>query len=209
MGYFLNTITKSRIHPHAKIDKSAKISGPVIIEKNVRILEGAKISGPAFISEGTIIGNQTLIRSSSIGQNTVVGFASEITRSYIADECWFHNNFVGDSVIGPNSSFGSGAVLANLRFDEGIIKSQVSGVEMSTGKQKFGAVIGTGVRVGVGALLMPGVKVGQNSMVGPGVILTKDLNENLRCLVKQQHEISDNRVSNIHDRQKFRDLLAK
>lgn len=209
MQYFLSHIKKSALHQSVRIDKSAKIDGPVIIEKNVRVMENAKISGPVYIGAGTIVGNQTLIRKSMIGENCVIGFTTEITRSFIGADSWFHDNFIGDSVISDHCAFGSGAVLANLRFDENLIKSRVREVYTNTGKQKLGALIGEGARIGVGTLIMPGVKVGKNSLVGPGVVLNEDLLDNHKCLVKQQLEITDNRISNIHDRQKFREQINK
>jgi len=209
MHYFLSQIKKSALHQSVKIDKSAKIDGPVIIGKNVRVMENAKISGPAYIGAGTIVGNQTLIRQSMIGENCVIGFTTEITRSFIGTDSWFHDNFIGDSVTANHCAFGSGAVLANLRFDENLIKSRVKGVYTNTGKQKLGGLIGEGARIGVGTLIMPGIKVGKNSLVGPGVVLNEDLMDNHKCLVKQQFEITDNRVSNIHDRQKFRKQIDK
>ncbi len=208
MEYFLSQIKNSRIHKTAQIHQTASLSGPVILEKNARILENAKIQGPTIIGEGVVVGNQVLIRGSMIGENTVVGFSSEIVRSWVGADCWFHDNYIGDSVISNHCTFGSGAVLANLRFDENLIKSAVKGIYTNTGRQKLGAMVGVGVRIGVGALLMPGVKIGKNSIVGPGVVLNTDVEENRQLLIKQQLEITDNLLSNIHDRQKFRKQIV-
>lgn len=175
-----------------EIHETALLSGPVYIEDGVRIYEHAKITGPCFIGEGTIVGNNTLIRESIIGRNCVIGFSSDITRSYIGDRCWFHTNYVGDSVVEGNVSMGSGAVTANLRLDEGEIRSRVRGGIVSSERCKFGSIIAKDVRIGVNASIMPGVKIGQNTFIGAGVILEKDVPDNTFCMLKQDMEMKSN-----------------
>lgn len=207
MEYFLRVIKKSQISKSAKVHKTATLTGPIILEEGVRVMEYAKLVGPLYIGKNTIIGNHTLVRSSMIGRNCVVGFSSDVTRSYICDSCWFHTNYVGDSVVANNVAMGSGAVLANLRLDEEEISSLIKGQKINSQRVKLGAIIGEGARIGVGAELMPGVKVGKNSVVGPGVILQSDVLDHKRCLVKQSYFVDENATSNIHDRQEFRNKI--
>ncbi len=207
MDYYLTTLSKKQIAASAAIHKTASISGDVVIGEHVRVMEYAKLAGPLYIGAGTIIGNHTLVRASMIGENSVIGFGCDITRSYIGDDTWFHANYVGDSVIGNNVAMGSGAVLANLRLDEGEIYSDVGGERINTGRNKLGAIAGDGTRIGIEAQLMPGVKVGANSVVGPGVILNKDLEDNKRCYVKQALTILDNVVSNVSNRANFKSKI--
>ena len=145
------------------------IEGNVIIEKNVRVLPHACIKGPCFIGEGTIIGNNSLVRGSSVGKHCVIGYNTEVARSLIADNCWFHSNYIGDSVIEPDVSFGAGALTANFRLDQKEIKG--------TNRTKLGAIIGQGTRVGVNTSLMPGISLGHHSVVGPGLVLKQDLQD--------------------------------
>lgn len=207
MDYFLAKIKDSVIDDSAKIHKTATISGPVVFESGVRVLEYAKLTGPLYVGRDTIIGNHTLVRASMIGKNTVVGFSSDVTRSYIGDNVWLHSNYVGDSVLSNNVAMGAGAILANLRLDEGEIASYVGKNRIGTGRNKLGALIGENARIGVGAQLMPGVKVGKNSVVGAGVILQKDLQDYQQCFVKQTHVIQKNSLAAITDRDKFRKKL--
>lgn len=160
---------------HVDIHRSAEILGNVWIGDNVKIFENVKIVGPCFIGSDTVIGNNSMVRESHIGANCVVGFSSDITRSYIGDDCWFHTNFVGDSVLEGNISMGSGAVLANLRLDEGKIYSNVKDVRIPTQKNRLGAMIGRNVRIGVNTSVMPGVKIGSNSQVGSGIVIDRDI----------------------------------
>lgn len=103
------------------ISKTAIIRGDVIIEDGVKIFDHAVIQGPTYIGKNSVIANNALVRESHIGAHSVIGFSTEIARSYLCDNVWTHTNYIGDSVIGANTSFGSGAVTANLRLDEGNI----------------------------------------------------------------------------------------
>lgn len=195
LNFYLETLKGQSIAKTAKIDSRATIKGAVFIGENVRILEYAKIVGPTYIGEGTVIGNNVMIRKSAIGKNCVVGFASEIGRSHIGDNCWFHTNFIGDSVISDNVSMGAGSILANVRLDEGYIKSKIGKEKMATGKMKLGVVVASNVRIGVNTSVMPGVKIGKGSFVGAGVVLDEDLKENKFChLAKAQFQIQDNKA---------------
>ena len=107
------------ISDSAEISTKATVDGKVIIEDGVRILEGAVVRGPCYIGKNSIIGNNALLRDGChVGSNCVVGFCTEVKHSYIDDDCWFHSNYVGDSILGKGCSLGAGTVTANWRFDE-------------------------------------------------------------------------------------------
>lgn len=196
MNYFLNIIDKPVISSNAKIHETAVIDGNVIIEDGARVFEHAVIRGPAYIGKNSIVGNHALIRNSHIGNNSVVGKDSEIKGSYIGDNCWFHTNYVGDSVISDNCSFGSGAVTANFRFDEKNIKVKIGDQIINTGLDKLGVIMGENSKVGINACLMPGVRIGPNSMVGPGSVLFKDLEQGKILLLRDTfYEIKDNNIT--------------
>ena len=207
MGYYLGRLIKKHLAASAQIHKTVSITGLVHIEDHVRVMEYAKLVGPLYIGAGTIIGNHSMVRGSMIGENSVIGFGCDVTRSYVGNDTWFHSNYIGDSVIGNNVAMGAGAVLANLRLDEGEIYSQVKHDRVNTNRNKLGSIIGEGARIGVEAQLMPGVKVGRNSVVGPGVILTTDIEDNKRVYVKQELMVYDNQVSNIRDRAEFKNKI--
>lgn len=190
--YFLDR-SKPYISPSAHISQRALIEGKVIIGDNVRVLENAVIRGPAYIGPNSVIGNNVLVRDySHIGANCVVGHATEVKASYIGNNCWFHSNYIGDSIIGDDCSFGAGTVLANLRFDEGKVKVSVQGELLDTGQDKLGAIIGSNSRTGINASVMPGIKVGPNSFVGPHVCLTQDLDHDKIILPEAGYKIMEN-----------------
>jgi len=203
----LDGIKKQLISPTVKIGKHVVIEGPVIIEDNVRINEFTKIVGPTYIGKGTIIGNNNIIRKSHIGSSVVTGFNTDITRSYIGNNTWFHSNYIGDSVIGNNVSLGSGTVCANLRLDESNISSTVKGERIDTKRSKLGAMVGDNVRVGVNASIMPGIKIGSGSFVGAGVILSEDLREDSYVHVSTSVVVSKNLKKPVSGRDDFRKAL--
>lgn len=208
MEYFLAKRLTSRRGKGVIIAKNVTISGPVYFGDNVRVLENTKIVGPSYIGENTIIGNNNIIRASHIGSNCVTGFSTDITRSYVGDNCWFHTNYIGDSVLEGNISMGSGAVLANLRLDESDIWTMLNGQRVNTTRNKLGALIGHGVRIGVNASIMPGIKIGHHSFISAGVVLDRDIEENSYCWVKSEITVIKNtRAVQLRSRDEFRKHL--
>lgn len=178
-------ISAPQIAADATIDARAAVSGKVVLAPGVRLFAGAAVIGPAYIGPNTIIGNNALVRQSCVEGHCVIGFGSEVARSYIGPGCWFHTNYIGDSVIGPESTFGAGMVTANLRHDHGSVVSLVRGERINSGRDKLGLMCGAHAAFGVQAATMPGVKVGQGSRVGPGVIVYRDVPERRQLLLRQ------------------------
>ena len=178
---FLEEINGQQIDKSGAIDKTAIITGPVIIESNVKIFEHAKIVGPCYIGKNVIIGNNAIVRESVIEEGSVLGFTTDVARSYIGKNCWFHSNYIGDSILEENVGMGAGANLANLRLDEDIIFSFVKGEKINSQKVKLGSVIGKNVRIGINASIMPGVKIGKNTFIGGGITVDKDIEDSLFC----------------------------
>ncbi len=98
----------------AEIDNSAELRGHVHLEGAVRIgphvtvESGTVLKGPCYIGADSYIGNNSLIRNySAIGPNSIVGYGSELKNCVL-----FGSNdigrlsFVGDSVIGENTTTG-------------------------------------------------------------------------------------------------------
>ena len=157
---------KPGIDKTAKIHPTVVIEGPVRIEAGVKIMPYAIIKGPAYIGKNVVIGDHVLIRNSIIEAASVIGYKTEIARSYVGPNNFFHKNYVGDSVIESDSNLGSGATLANLRFDK---------KEIIPGRNKLGAIMAQGSQLGVNVSVMPGVSLGAKAIVGSGLVLTKPL----------------------------------
>ncbi|MFA5829013.1 MAG: sugar phosphate nucleotidyltransferase [Candidatus Gracilibacteria bacterium] len=191
MEYFLRTIegngerkARGKNKPfilegkNVEIAKTAIIKGPVFLDDGVKVFENAVISGPAYIGKNSIVATNALVRGSMTGENCIIGFSTEVARSYLGDMVWTHSNYIGDSVIGNNVSFGAGTVTGNLRLDEGNIKVNITDVRIDSGRNKFGLITGNNVRCGINTSFMPGVKIGNNSMIGAGIIVAEDIPDN-------------------------------
>lgn len=192
MKYILEHRMKAGRGKNVEIRNNVSIEGTVYLGNNVRVFENTKLVGPLYVGDNTIIGNNNIVRDSFIGQQCVTGFNTDITRSYVGDHCWFHSNYIGDSVLEGNVSMGSGSVLANLRLDEGQISSEVSGTRQNTYRTKLGAMIARDVHIGVNASIMPGVKIGTNSFIGAGVVLDADVPADSFCVGSRGYTVSNN-----------------
>lgn len=171
----LEEIDGQTIHPNTKIHDTAVIEGNVIIEEGARLLPHACVIGPAYIGKGTIVGNNALVRGSSVGDHCVVGYNTEIKSSILCDHVWTHSTYLGDSIIGENVSFGAGSVTGNLRLDEAEISSLHNNDKLATGLTKFGAVIGSNSRIGIHTAISPGVKIGPGTFVSSATLVDSDV----------------------------------
>lgn len=167
------------IDKSAKIAKTAVIEGPVYIGKNVKIMDFAKIVGPVYIAEDSIIGDYCLIRQNVfIDTNVLIGSGSEIKNSIIYKGSSLHRNYIGDSILEEDVKIGAGTVIANRRNDRREIKTLVKEEKILTGLTSFGAVIGSGARIGINSSIMPGVKIGQKAHIWPASLILKDVLDN-------------------------------
>ncbi len=182
---YLFSKAEVKIDPSAQIADGAIVNGDVIMGKDVKVFDGAVINGPAYIGDGSVIATNALVRGSNINENCVVGFNTEIARSFLGDDVWTHSNYIGDSVIGDNVSFGAGTITGNLRLDEKNIGE--------SGVNKYGLVCGNDVRVGVNTCFMPGVKIGTGSFVGAGIVIAKDIEDGKFVRGKWELKVSDNK----------------
>lgn len=148
----------------------------VFIDTSAKIMKGAVIKN-SYIGPKAVIGNNCLIRDSIIESNTTIGYNTEIARSYIGSDNWFHCNYVGDSVIEGGSNLGSGTRLANLRFDKKPINTSQ--------RTKLGSIMGKNSQLGINTSIMPGVTIGAGSIIGSGVILSQDVKPKKKVFVKQ------------------------
>lgn len=190
-------IRKQTIEEDVTISERAQVEGNVWIRRGTKILDGACIRGPCYIGSNSLIGNNCLVRNySSIGNNCVVGFSSEIKHSLIGDNCWFHMNYIGDSIISDNCLFGAGTITANFRFDEKNVKLRIEGKEIDSGTDKLGAIIGDNCKTGINVCLSPGVRVGPHSIVGPNVYLQNDLEPGKTIFLdKESYMVKENKIT--------------
>jgi len=211
--HLMDTRIKTQtIEDGVDISERAQVEGNLWIRRGTRIFEGACIRGPCYIGSNSLIGNNSLVRDySSIGNNCVAGFSTEIKHSLIGDDCWFHSNYIGDSIISDNCLFGAGTITANFRFDEKSVKLRIEGEEVNSGTDKLGAIVGDNCKTGINACLSPGVRIGPHSIVGPGVCLQNDLEPSKIIFVdKKSYVVTENRITvSSEKKQKLMERLTK
>lgn len=159
----------------------------VFMAPDVRVFPGGYVAAPALVGAGCVIGNNALVRGSVLGPKCVVGFGSEVARSYLAGEVELHHNYVGDSVFDRDTSMGWGATTANYRIDHRTVPSVVGGQRIDSEREKLGLILGAGARVGVNTSLMPGVKVGAGALIGPAIRVTRDVPDGERVLDEEKY----------------------
>ena len=192
MNYFFGCLRGIKKGKHVQIAKSATIKGKVFLAEGVKIMENAVIAGPAYIGKNTIIATNALVRESEIGENCVIGFGSEVARSHLGNDVWTHSNYIGDSIIGNNCSFGSGTVTGNLRLDEANILVNIEGEKIGSGTTKLGLIMGDDVRCGINTSFMPGIKIGKNSFIGAGIVVAQDIADDKFAYGRTELILKDN-----------------
>ena len=152
------------------IEENVVIKGQLILGKGSVIKSGTYIEGPCIIGENTTVGPNAYLRpGTTVGNNCHIGHAVEIKNSIIFDDTKIpHYNYIGDSVIGSKCNFGAGTKIANLRHDHGIVK--VGGI--STGRKKFGAVIGDDVLFGINCSINTGSSIGSGTRIAPHTLVS-------------------------------------
>jgi NDP-sugar pyrophosphorylase family protein len=153
-----------------RIEANVTINGAVSIGAGTTVRSGAYIVGPVMIGDNCDIGPNCFIRPyTSVGDRCHIGAAVEVKNSIVMNGSKIpHLNYVGDSVIGEGCNLGAGTKIANLRLDE---KEIVVGGS-NTGRRKFGAVLGDGVKTGINASINTGTMIGNGSFVGPGAVVS-------------------------------------
>ena len=185
MRFFLERIEGQRISPDAQIEDGVLIKGDVVIEAGARLFHGATVVGPAYIGAGAIVGNGALVRESMIEGGAVVGFATEVARSYMAARVHTHACQVLDSVLDEDVNFSATCTTANLRIDQGTVHSTVKGQRLDTGRDKLGLIAGKRAFIAVNVMTMPGVKIGRDAEVGPTTVVREDVPDATRVWVEQ------------------------
>jgi acetyltransferase-like isoleucine patch superfamily enzyme len=162
---------------NGEVSPLASISGCVRIGHGAVIHPGTVIEGPVVIGPGTQVGPNALIRgATSIGANCYIGHGVEVKNSLIYPSSYISRHcYVGDSIIGSHVTLGSGTRTENHRHDGRSHTSMVRGKLVDTLREKFGAIIGDGVRTGVNTSIEAGVKIGVARTIKPGSYVSKDM----------------------------------
>jgi NDP-sugar pyrophosphorylase family protein len=157
-----------------EVAPNAVLNGPVHVGAGSVIHPHVTIDGPAIIGENVSIRSHAQIRNHVyLGSNAVVGHSADIKRSFCLNGSKIQDGtFTGDSVLGVAARIGSGAILANRKFNQTEVKyKNDEGQVVGSGREFFGAVIGMYSRIGANAVLSPGTLIGQHTWIASGCIV--------------------------------------
>jgi hypothetical protein len=80
-----------------------------------------------------------------------------------------HDGFVGHSVLGRWVNLGAGTTTSNLKNTYGVVRLEVAGEHIETGRMNVGTLFGDHVKTAIGTLLSTGTVIGAGASVhGPG-----------------------------------------
>jgi len=165
----------------------------VVIEADVTILPGTILEGATKIASGCIIGPNTRIVDSEIGENCVIE-SSKVVSSKCAQDVTvgpfsslragtqLHQGVhIGTSVEIKNSTVGKGTKIPHLSYigDAEIGENTNLGAGTTTanydGKDKHKTVIGNNVKTGVNTVLVAPVEVGDGAYTGAGAVVVENV----------------------------------
>jgi UDP-N-acetylglucosamine diphosphorylase/glucosamine-1-phosphate N-acetyltransferase len=159
-----------------QVADDADLRGRVVVEAGATIEPGVVIEGPALVREGAHIGPNAYVRGRTLlGSDTRVGQSVEIKNSVLMEGTNVpHLSYVGDSVLGRDVNFGAGTNVANLRHDDEPVRVTVKGDRVSTGRRKFGVVVGDETKTAINTSLNAGVVLSSGSVTEPGESVLRD-----------------------------------
>ncbi|MDZ7729865.1 MAG: bifunctional sugar-1-phosphate nucleotidylyltransferase/acetyltransferase [Natrialbaceae archaeon] len=158
------------------VHESAEIDGTVVVEEGATVESGVVLEGPVMIRSGASVGPNAYVRGASlIDEGASVGHAVEVKNSLLAPGATVsHLSYVGDSILDRDVNFGAGTTVANLRHDDEPVAMTVKGERVSTGRRKFGVVVGEEVKTGINTALAPGVRLDPGVTTYPGETVDRD-----------------------------------
>ena len=126
------------------------------------------IESPAIICGGARICHGAYVGSSIIGSFASVGESSSVKGSIIFDRARLQGqNHIASSIVGYESIIGAGTIISDTRLDGlSVTVDMPEGVYVS-GKDRLGAVICDGVRIGASCVINPGAVVDAGSKAYP------------------------------------------
>jgi len=142
--------------------------GPVVIDRDARVMHSAVIMGPAYIGEGSVIKvGARIYPGTSIGLRCKVG--GEIEDSiFIGYSNKQHDGFVGHSYVGAWVNLGADTNTSDLKNNYGPVRVDLGGRTIDTGRILLGSLIGDHVKTGINTMLNTGTVIGVGANVFGG-----------------------------------------
>ncbi|NHN58798.1 MULTISPECIES: bifunctional sugar-1-phosphate nucleotidylyltransferase/acetyltransferase [Halorussus] len=158
------------------VHADADLRGDVVVEEGATVDAGVVIEGPALVRAGAGVGPNAYIRGATlVSEDAEIGHSVEVKNSVVGRGTHVaHLSYLGDSVLGRDVNFGAGTNVANLRHDDRPVQLTVKGERVSTGRRKFGVVVGDEAKTGINTSLNAGVTLSAGAATTPGEVVTRD-----------------------------------
>ncbi len=176
----------------AQIHDSVVLEGPVHIDEGCIIRPNTTLRGPLYLGRDVYIGNNSLIREyASLSNNVRIGYSVEIRNSmFFSNVNVGRMTYVGDSIVGADTCIEAGAQLWNWRPGKEPIYICYDDTRVQIPMEKFGAVIGDCVIIGVNSSLYPATRVGENSTISPGCVISENIPPDSEVMIEQKLKIT-------------------
>ncbi|WP_422085337.1 LpxA family transferase [Variovorax sp.] len=162
------------------------IDGEVAVHRSATVEPGAVLKGPLILGAGCFVAAGAYLRGGNwVDARCSIGPGVELKSSFVfAGTALAHFNFVGDSVVGAGVNMEAGSIVCNHRNERAdkqvFVRSNDGGALLGTGCEKFGALIGDGVRIGANAVIAPGALLLPGSVVGRASLLDQEVPDDSR-----------------------------
>jgi len=142
-------------------------NGKVLIGLGSVIGDGCIINPPVIIGAECKIGCNSIIGPYTyIGDHIEVGFGSKILGSIVMDNTVIMNDVeIGYSIIASNCIIEGDVKLEYEAKDGGKVKMRIKGVDVDTGRDRMGSVVGDYSFIGCGSIIAPGTTIHPNSII--------------------------------------------
>jgi bifunctional UDP-N-acetylglucosamine pyrophosphorylase/glucosamine-1-phosphate N-acetyltransferase len=159
-----------------EVHERAELRGDVVVERGAEVDAGVVIEGPALVRSGADVGPNAYVRGATLlAEDTHVGNGVELKNTVVMRGSNVpHLSYVGDSVLGEQVNFGAGTQVANLRHDGEDVVVTVKGERVSTGRRKFGVVVGPRAKTAINTSLNAGVVLSADATSTPGESVLRD-----------------------------------
>ncbi|TFH10196.1 MAG: hypothetical protein E4H14_03000 [Candidatus Thorarchaeota archaeon] len=182
----------SFIAESANVHPTVVIEGSVYIDKGSIIRPYTTLKGPIYIGKQVYIGNNSLIRDyTSLCDDVRIGYAVEMRNTMVFERVNVGRmTYLADSLIGADTCIEAGAQLWNWRpgMKPLILDSKAESVQIPS--QKFGAIVGDNVVIGVNASIYPAIRIGENSVISAGCVVNEDIPPNSDVSIDQKLKIT-------------------
>ena len=158
------------MHSEAVVEPGAILvadEGPIVLAAGARVMAGAMLRGPVAIGgDATVRMGARIYAGTVIGPHCKVGgeVAATVFHSFSNKA---HEGYVGNSVFGQWVNLGADTTASNLKMTYGTVKllDWPTGIEVDTGEQFVGAIMGDHCKTGINTMLNTGTVCGVSSIV--------------------------------------------